>query len=689
MKLPVLRRCVLLFALLAVLTAGIYAGTPQAQRGVIDLSTWDFDQDGTIELNGEWLFARDEFTDPGVSLEIGSNTPAVEQPQIWNRFEQPLPGLGAATQQLTLHLPESAVGQVLGLRITHIYTAFRLYADTTLIASNGRPSLQQDTAVAQYLPKVAFFQPDSTTVRLTLHISNYDHSKGGLSEPLVLGSDHQILRLRETRIMSEMITVGILGIIGLYHMMIFILRKKELSALTFSLFCVIISLRTLLMGERLWYFFFPNFPWSLGQRMDYLTICLFYPLFVLFLRLIYPQELKKWFSWLIISLSLAFALIVISTPTTFFTRLLTAYNILISISGTYIIYVLILAAVRNRGGARLLLFGGVVFFLTALNDIMYNRGLIQTAYLSNLGLVVFTITQTIVLSYLFTRAYMLIEGINTSLWRFVPQEVLRFLGKNDIVDIQLGDQIHSTFSVLFADIRGFTQLSEDMSPADSFRFINAFLERTGPVIREYGGFIDKYIGDAIMAIFPNDPAQAVQAAIALHREVGRFNHAHPDYPDIRIGVSINSGPIMLGIIGEKERLESTVISDVVNVAARLESLNKFYGTGITISDSVYRRLPPDGFSTRHLGSEMIRGRQQEVAIYEVFDIDDAELRRRKLQGRGAFSAAVAAMQQEQYEEARSILRQLQTDAPLDTVVACLLQRIDASHDNSRLNNLQA
>ncbi|GAB6089533.1 adenylate/guanylate cyclase domain-containing protein [Spirochaeta dissipatitropha] len=602
----------LLFLLLpAVLSA---SGSVRALGAVLDLRDRDFTVDGAVELNGEWSFHWNELVDPYV-FRAGQLT---EQPQIWNRIPgQDFGGIGYASQQLRVLLPEAAVGKVLGLRITHVYTAYELYANGELIASNGIVSSESNAARAQYLPQAVYFQSDSPEVLFTLRMSNYEHSKGGLAEPLLIGRAGQIGELRERRIMAEMITVGILGIIGLYHFMIFMLRNKEKSALFFSLFCVIISFRTMLMGERLWYFFFPAFPWGIGQRLDYLTICLFYPMFVTFIRLIYPRELKKRLHLLILVLSGLFAIIIITTPTTFFTLILTYYNLLIALTGLLVIYALVLAAVRGRSGARLLLAGGIVFFLTALNDILYNRGLIQTTYLSTLGLVVFTVTQTIVLSYLFTRAYAIIEEINTSLWRFVPQEVLKYLGKEEIIDIKLGDQIHGTLTVLFADIRGFTGISEKMTPQENITFINAFLAETGPVIRKNGGFIDKYIGDAIMGIFPDSPLGAMNAALELQTAVNHFNQKYSQYDNIRVGVSVHSGPIMLGIIGELERLESTVISDTVNVAARIEKLNKKFGTDITISDSVYHEIRDEGFVTRFMGNVKIRGREQHIGVYEL------------------------------------------------------------------------
>ena len=169
--------------------------------------------------------------------------------------------------------------------------------------------------------------------------------------------------------------------------------------------------------------------------------------------------------------------------------------------------------------------------------------------------------------------------------RFVPHEFLNFLGHKSIVDVQLGDQVQQEMSIMFADIRNFATFSERMSPKENFDFINDYLNRVGPVIRAHQGFIDKYIGDAVMALFPNTADDALQAAIAMQKQVSLYNWERQQQGDgaIAIGIGLHTGSLMLGTIGESERMESTVIADAVNLASRLESLTKTYGASILIS----------------------------------------------------------------------------------------------------------
>jgi class 3 adenylate cyclase/HAMP domain-containing protein len=217
------------------------------------------------------------------------------------------------------------------------------------------------------------------------------------------------------------------------------------------------------------------------------------------------------------------------------------------------------------------------------------------------------------------RSEVILKDTNQAYARFVPNEFLELLNKDQIIDIQLGNHLEMTMTVLFSDIRAFTTLSEKMSPQESFDFINAYLRKMGPIIRENNGFIDKYIGDAIMALFINAD-DALKAAMTMHDELLEFNEAreHQGFPVTKIGIGINTGELMLGIIGEQNRLQCTVISDAVNVASRVESLTKTYKTSLIISESTYKQLTePSRYVIRFLDNIKVKGRSERVKLFAV------------------------------------------------------------------------
>ncbi|HSF75168.1 MAG TPA: adenylate/guanylate cyclase domain-containing protein, partial [Microcoleus sp.] len=182
--------------------------------------------------------------------------------------------------------------------------------------------------------------------------------------------------------------------------------------------------------------------------------------------------------------------------------------------------------------------------------------------------------------------------LNKAYERFVPNQFLHFLNKSSIIDVELGDQVQLEMSVLFSDLRDFTTLSESMTPEDNFRFINSYLSRMEPVINENNGFIDKYIGDAIMALFSGEADHAVKAGIAMLHRLVEYNQqrANFGYEPIQIGIGINTGTLMLGTVGGQNRMDGTVISDAVNLASRVESLTKNYGVSLLITQETYSRL---------------------------------------------------------------------------------------------------
>src|SRR5919199_4224469 len=263
------------------------------------------------------------------------------------------------------------------------------------------------------------------------------------------------------------------------------------------------------------------------------------------------------------------------------------------------------------------------------------------------------------------KTHIHLSKINIAYSRFVPREFLRFLDKESIVDVQLGDQVHKEMTILFSDIRDFTSLSENMSPKENFNFINSYLSRVGPVIRNHNGFIDKYIGDAIMALFSESAQNALKAAIAMQQQVSLYNtHRHTiGYPSIAIGVGLHTGSLMLGTVGEKERMDTTVIADAVNLASRLEGLTKLYGAGIVISEQTLSRLDEQqAFSCRFLGRVRVKGKKAPVAVFEVYDGDPQPLIELKMQTRADFEQGVYLYHQEQFAQAQAIFQQvLQTN----------------------------
>ncbi len=250
--------------------------------------------------------------------------------------------------------------------------------------------------------------------------------------------------------------------------------------------------------------------------------------------------------------------------------------------------------------------------------------------------------------------------------RFVPEHFLRFLHKSTITDIHLGNQVSCDMTVLFSDIRGFATLSETMTPQENFDFINDYLQRVSPEIRGHEGFIVKYLGDGMMAIFPERPEHAIAAGIAKLHQVEQLNRDRHPRPPIHIGIGIHHGPMMVGIVGEAQRMQGDAFSDGVNLTARLEGLTKFYGVSMIISEEVRSQLDDaTSFLMRRLDQVTVKGRAQPLTIYEVFDGDEASLRNGKAQTRLSFELGLDHYQAGRFGEAQQAFEQVLTRHPED------------------------
>ncbi|EDN68672.1 adenylate/guanylate cyclase [Beggiatoa sp. PS] len=250
------------------------------------------------------------------------------------------------------------------------------------------------------------------------------------------------------------------------------------------------------------------------------------------------------------------------------------------------------------------------------------------------------------------------------------------LNKNHIIDIQLGNHLEMNMTILFSDIRSFTTLSERMSPQDNFNFINAYLKEMGPIIREYGGFVDKYIGDAIMALFINAD-DALNASIAMLKKLTEFNNnqENKSLKPLKIGIGLNTGQLMLGIIGEQHRLQGTVISDSVNLASRLEGATKTYKGSLIISENTLARLNhPEKYAMRFLDNIKVKGRSERIKIFEVFDADPIMIREGKIVTLTTFEEGVHLYQQQRFLEAKKLMQACLVLTPGDAPAEIYIQR---------------
>lgn len=293
------------------------------------------------------------------------------------------------------------------------------------------------------------------------------------------------------------------------------------------------------------------------------------------------------------------------------------------------------------------------------------------------------------------RLYEHVQRMADSFSRFVPREFLRSLGRSQFLDIRLGESVQKTMTVLFSDIRGFTALVERMSPTENVDFVNSYISYMEPAILENGGFVDSYIGDAIMALFDRPPDFAIRAAVAMLRALEEFNadRARAGEGRVGIGIGLNTGLLTLGTIGGTERLKCGVIGDTVNVAARIEGLTKRYRLPLLISGQTQAALPADlQASTRFVDRVKVAGHAEAVELHEVFDADPAEQRDAKQAAGGRWREAMDLFYGRRFGEASRAFAELKGTLSGDQIAALFAaraERLAAAPPDERWTGVEA
>ncbi|MEO5945193.1 MAG: adenylate/guanylate cyclase domain-containing protein [Chitinophagaceae bacterium] len=245
--------------------------------------------------------------------------------------------------------------------------------------------------------------------------------------------------------------------------------------------------------------------------------------------------------------------------------------------------------------------------------------------------------------------------------KFVPNEFIRSLGRDVLTDVKLGDLAEKRVTVLFTDIRDFTSLSEKMTPEENFRFVSSFNARLGPIIRSHNGFINQYLGDSIMAIFPANANDALTAAIDMQRAVQILNNerAESGLTPIKAGIGMHTGSLIMGITGDEHRLDACTISDTVNTASRIESLTKYYKSPLLLSQETFLEInSPQDFHIRHLGAVRLKGKNKLLNIIECFDGSYEEDYDNKMKTLSVFTEAMNYYNDQQFEKAINLFQQV-------------------------------
>lgn len=616
----------------------------KAKNGVWDISKWNFKKNGTLNVKGEWEFYHKKFLMPD---EIDSYSPDTYVDEIGffgkNIFKnikingETISKKGYATYRMKIKYKDS--GEKMAIKLFDIASSYELFLNGEIIASSGLVGKTLESSVGQYQPKIVHVKA-SKHMELVLHISTYHQFLSYLNNTIKIGLDEQIHLFEEKINFEDVFSFGVLFVLSLYYLVIHLFYDKDKdnkSSFYFSIMCLVMSVRILFSGYRYILLLFPEMPLNLLLTVNYLTYYQGFVVFSLMVASVFPKEFSKDILKIIISFSLIASIIVIMTPPRIFTYTLPFFQLFTIILFPYVLNVLFRAVKRKRDGANIFLFGMSIYTIFVINDLLYTNGLIDTTLLTNYGLFIFIFSNSLVVTKKYldfiiaTSMRMAQEELEkkriTGIFeKYVPSEVVTDLVNSDL-ESELGGQARE-ISILFTDIENFTTFAEKYPPNEVVQHLNKYFDSMIKILHENNGILDKYIGDAVMGLF-GTPVEsnrhadmAVKTAIEMKNKVSSINDLWKEKLEIplRIRVGVNTGEVVVGNIGSTKRMEYTAIGDNVNLASRLEGVNKYFGTSIIISEFTYEQLQNKNlYIIRELDRITVQGKHIPVKIYEVID----------------------------------------------------------------------
>ncbi len=382
----------------------------KSEEGILDLTQVDISVNPQ-KLTGEWAFYWQELLSPEDirirSERDGNNVRWISIPSSWLGYRldgQQLSGTGYATFRVIIKLSEQDRNARLALRLPTIFHAYKLWVNGELLAQVGTVGQDKSSATPHLATKLVFFQPENDTVELVMQVANFVHKRGGITKYIELGGSEVLTVRANLRVAAEMFITASLLVIGVYNLLLFVLRRKDRAPLYFGLFTVLFGIRSLLGGELMITQLFPHFPWELEFKIEYLILCISGYIITMYFDSIFPDYVSRWFRLGSRIATGAFCVLIVVTPALIYTKLLLMIGVMVVLHMVYLMVGLVHEAVQRMEGALIFLLVSVFTLVTVINDFLYYNGWSLIGNTSPLGLLVFTIAQMILLSSRYTRA---------------------------------------------------------------------------------------------------------------------------------------------------------------------------------------------------------------------------------------------------------------------------------------------
>ena len=623
MKIKGIASIIILFALSLYTMSCTKVEQLYVSNGIYDIS--DIDKDIVYSLKGSWAYAEKEFVSPIMPLEIYTHFQPIEFG--WTTYTPPQPVQGYASYAVRIRGFEPQ--KVYAIHFTRTSSAFTVYLNGNLFYTSGTPGKNfKEEIFDWHADTVILPLNNETEATIVVHLSNFHDRNPGVETPFLFG----LYSTLQTKIvLDKLVSSGIFSILfsmATFFISLFLFYRRETTAGLFGLLCYSFAIRTLCYNDFLLRDFFPNVSTNIMYRLGYFTFPFCAVFTFLFILNLFIKKPPKVFYFLTIPLIL-YGLITLITPIPVFVGILLIVQLYILFLSVIACIVVAYALIKRKPFALTFLISFLLFISAAIFDGLISNGLINAPFISHFGVLLLMIPMAFIVIRHFSAAFktqeQMIESIqktNISFQRFFPNEFLQFLNKKNVTDISLGDNIHKNMFIAFIHLGIKAKLSSSSAREELLILYNTVIQAANPIIKKYNGFIDKYLTDGLMVLFYGTAEDTVDCIIEITQLIKKINihRQEQSLPPLHISSGIHYGKLMMGTIGEPERMDTTVISDVVNISSRMYSYATEKNVNIIISETVREQLLESYWRTHtcfYYGKIKFHGKRNLINVNEV------------------------------------------------------------------------
>lgn len=625
-----------------------------AQHGLLTLPAHS-DTD-TFRIKGQWHFTPNQF------YYLRDNTRPLYAP-LPGKFSETALNTDFGYASYGLRIVGLHPDKVYALQVSHILSSCTIIINGIDRAGQGQPGVSSQTEIPGKTISIATFKPQNNgTADIIINMSNFHNRYGGTDQSIILGSAEMLNQSFVFDLLFYNLTCTVLLLFSIFFIVLHFNYKKMPYILWFAFAAITISIRISVFYPHILAYVWPSIPWKLYFILRYASMPLAALFFTVFIKHIFNIQYKYLYRGIIVICLISTVFIAIA-PTILISRYLHIQQALIFIAAIYDAVIIVRALLKKEKSAVWIAIVLGILAGFALYDTLVSQWVISGKLLLQEGAIIAIIIAVIMSIDNYATSIHQIERlveeqrkIQTALRRFFPNQLLMFLQKNNITEINTGDSSELPMTVLSIDIRSFTSISEQLEPDEVFILLNKYFALVAPIIRQYGGVIMKFLGDGFTALFSEKPDAAVLCGIEIQKKLQEENIRLRELPALRAGIGIDTGNILLGVIGNDNRLDSIVISNTCYTAEELQAATKVYSNTIIISESILESLQhPEKFHIRCIQEAAVIGETEQTVLYEVYDCDTPDTQNKKQKTASYIEKALKKIQEKNYANAQTYI----------------------------------